>query len=140
MNDIILYILIFAAGAVIGYKVSEWIQAMIMRMVLEDLGIRNEGDLKQLKTNLIKSLQTTSPEAYQELAAKIQDDHPEVPTDVLQIVLEEHNGTIYAYAKEDKQFLAQGTDKASLIDHLSQRVKGMTVEFENEELLRKSHT
>lgn len=140
MNDIILYLIIFAVGAVVGYKVSEWIQAIIMRMVLEDLGIRNEGDLKQLKTNLIKSLKSTSPEAYQELAAKIEDDHPATPTDVLQIVLEEHNGTIYAYAKEDNQFLAQGRDKASLVDHLSQRVKGMTVEFVNAELLSKYNT
>jgi hypothetical protein len=36
--------------------------------------------------------------------------------------LEQHQGVLYAYRKDNSQFLGQGTDQAGLIDSISKRM------------------
>lgn len=62
---------------------------------------------------------------------------------VVDIKLEQVGTAIYAYRKSDDQFLAQGTDAASLIERLNQNLTPCRVVVAKEDgadLLQKSHT
>jgi hypothetical protein len=40
----------------------------------------------------------------------------------LEVTIEQHQGVLYAYRKDTKQFLGQGTDREGLIDSISKRM------------------
>ena len=103
----LLLVIAFALGWYLGSKVATHLLALSFRQILEDLGVKNE-QLRALAKNI---------------DGEVLD--PETPADLLtpvEIILERHQGVIYAYRKNDSQFLGQGVDQQGLIDSISQRM------------------
>jgi hypothetical protein len=129
MDNLIALIIVFAFGWYIGSRVQFWFDQITFKHILEDLGITN----KQL-TGLIAS-----------------DDIPDVKENAadgngltpLEITLEQHQGVIYAYRKDNKQFLGQGTDQQGLIDSISKRMTDVRLIIDSADgadLLQKNNT
>lgn len=101
--DTLIYLLVgFAFGYVLGGFITTIRTARAFKSILEDLGVTTEQLLK-LKRKI------GEPEAESAADAEIE------------IRLETHNGTIYAYRKDTNQFLAQGPDREELVANLIDR-------------------
>jgi hypothetical protein len=62
---------------------------------------------------------------------------------VVEVKLEQHGGQIFAYRKSDDTFLAQGTDRDSLIERLNQTMRPCRILIDKEDgadLLQKNNT
>jgi hypothetical protein len=106
----ILVVIAFAFGWYAGSKITEHLLALSFRQILTDLGVKNE-QLRKLATDVGVEL----PAVNQNTA----DGDSLTP---LEVTLEQHQGVIYAYRKDTKQFLGQGTDREGLIDSISKRM------------------
>jgi hypothetical protein len=129
MDNLIALIVIFAFGWYIGSKVQFWLDQITFKNILDDLGVTN----KQL-TGLIS--QDDAPDVNENAA----DGNQLTP---LEITLEQHQGVIYAYRKDNQQFLGQGTDQAGLIDSISKRMTDVRLiidQADGADLLRKNNT
>jgi hypothetical protein len=129
MDNLIAVIVVFAFGWYIGSKVQFWLDQITFKHILEDLGVTN----KQL-TGLIT--QDLAPDVNENAA----DGNGLTP---LEITLEQHQGVIYAYRKDTKQFLGQGTDQAGLIDSISKRMTDVRLIIDSADgadLLQKNNT
>ena len=128
MDNLIALIVIFAFGWYIGSKVQFWLDQITFKHILEDLGVTN----KQL-TGLI------SQDDIPDVNASTADGNGLTP---LEITLEQHQGVIYAYRKDNQQFLGQGTDQAGLIDSISKRMTDVRLiidQADGADLLRKNN-
>ena len=128
MDNLIALIVIFAFGWYIGSKVQFWLDQITFKHILEDLGVTN----KQL-TGLIA--QDLAPDVN----ASTADGNQLTP---LEITLEQHQGVIYAYRKDNQQFLGQGTDQQGLIDSISKRMTDVRLiidQADGADLLRKNN-
>jgi hypothetical protein len=129
MDNLIALIVIFAFGWYIGSKVQFWLDQITFKHILEDLGVTN----KQL-TGLISS--DDIPDVNQNAADGAQ-------LTPLEITLEQHQGVIYAYRKDNKQFLGQGTDQQGLIDSISKRMTDVRLIIDQQDgadLLQKNNS
>jgi hypothetical protein len=129
MDNLIAVIVVFAFGWYIGSKVQFWLDQITFKHILEDLGVTN----KQL-TGLIT--QDLVPDVNQNAA----DGNPLTP---LEVTIEQHQGVLYAYRKDNKQFLGQGTDQQGLIDSISKRMTDVRLIIDQQDgadLLQKNNT
>jgi hypothetical protein len=106
----ILLVVAFALGWYLGSQVTTYLLSLSFRQILNDLGVKNE--------QLLKLAQDTVPD-FPDVNASTADGNTLTP---LEIVIEQHQGVLYAYRKDNKQFLGQGTDQAGLIDSISKRM------------------
>ena len=102
-NTVILLFIGFCLGYVLGSFWTMIRQAQAFKNILNDLGVTTEQLLK-LRDKI---------EAEEEPQADPRGN-------VIEVKLEQHQGMIYAYRKDNNQFLAQGTDRDTLIQHLTQ--------------------
>jgi hypothetical protein len=129
MDNFIALIIIFAFGWYIGSRVQFWLDQITFKHILDDLGVTS----KQL-TSLIT--QYDLPVVNQNTADG--DD-----LERIEVTLERHQGVIYAYRKDDSQFLGQGTDQATLIQSITNRMQGVRLIIDYEDgadLLQKNNT
>jgi hypothetical protein len=127
----IIIVLAFAAGWYIGSTVTTHLLALSFRQILTDLGVKN-SQLRQLATDVGVELPAVNQNAA--------DGDSLTP---LEVTLEHDQGVIYAYRKDTKQFLAQGTDADSLIARLNENLtpcKVVVAKEDGADLLQKSHT
>ncbi len=121
-------ILVFALGAYVGSRVNAWLNLLAMREMLKDLGIK-DADL----TALLKK---------QNQKLGIEDsEEEELPT--IEVKLEQHQGQIYAFRKDNDEFLGQGTSREDRIDHISKRMKNVKLNISRDDgadLLQKNNT
>jgi hypothetical protein len=110
MEILIVVIVAFAFGWYAGSWVTTHLMALSFRQILNDLGVKN-SQLRQLAENVGLEL----PDVNQNTA----DGNTLTP---LEVTIEQHQGVLYAYRKDTKQFLGQGTDQAGLIDSISKRM------------------
>jgi hypothetical protein len=106
----ILVVIAFALGWYAGSKITEHLLALSFRQILNDLGIKNE-QLRKLATDVGVEL----PDVNADTAT----GDTLVP---LEVTIEQHQGVLYAYRKDNQQFLGQGTDREGLIDSISKRM------------------
>ena len=106
----IILVLAFAAGWYIGSTVTTHLLALSFRQILQDLGVKNE-QLRKLATDVGVELPAVNQNAA--------DGDSLTP---LEVTLEHDQGVIYAYRKDTKQFLGQGTDRQTLIDSIAKRM------------------
>lgn len=99
METIIIAAVAFVIGWVAGSFIAVIKQAQAFKSILNDLGVTTEQLMK-----LKRKLDTDSEE--------------EVTENVIEVKLEQHNGQIYAFRKDNDQFLGQGADRDALIKHL----------------------
>ena len=131
MELLIAVIIAFAFGWYAGSWVTTHLLALSFRQILDDLGVKN-SQLRKLAENVGVEL----PAVNQNTA----DGNPLTP---LEITLEQHQGVIYAYRKDTKQFLGQGTDREGLIDSISKRMTDVRLiidQADGADLLRKNNT
>jgi hypothetical protein len=127
----ILVVIAFALGWYIGSTVTTHLLALSFRQILNDLGIKNE-QLRKLATDVGVDVPDVNADAQ-----------PENTLTPLEIVLEQHQGVIYAYRKDNKQFLGQGTDRQGLIDSISKRMTDVRLiidQADGADLLQKNNT
>lgn len=120
-------LIIFIVGIGIGAWGANLFNRWIFGMILDRLGV----DHKRLK------------ELARDMAEEAGEPQTEPHTELL-IKLEQHNGVIYAYKKDNNQFLAQGTDVDALIAHLDHTFANgarlIVREADGADLLRKNNT
>jgi hypothetical protein len=117
-------ILVLILGIVIGMKVSSYIQIMAMKQLLQDLGIKDQ-DLKDL------------------IKRNLGEEDQEPGLEVVEVKLEQHQGVIYAYRKDNDTFLGQGADRDSLIQRLNETMtscKVIVAQQDGADLLQKNNT
>jgi len=110
MELVILVVIAFALGWYAGSWVTTHLLALSFRQILTDLGVKN-SQLRQLATDVGIELPAVNENA--------QDGVGLTP---LEVTIEQHQGVLYAYRKDNKQFLGQGTDREGLIDSISKRM------------------
>jgi hypothetical protein len=110
MEILIAVIVAFAFGWYAGSWVTTHLLALSFRQILNDLGVKN-SQLRQLAENVGIEL----PDVNENTA----DGNKLTP---LEITIEQHQGVLYAYRKDTKQFLGQGTDRQGLVDSISKRM------------------
>jgi hypothetical protein len=110
MELLIAILIAFAAGWYAGSWITTHLLALSFRQILNDLGVKSE-QLRQLARDVGVEL----PDVNQNTADGVR-------LTPLEIILEQHQGVLYAYRKDTKQFLGQGTDQAGLIDSISKRM------------------
>lgn len=96
MLEILIAIVVaFAAGWYISGVFNRW----IFSLILDKLGV----DHKKLR------------ELNQDLERELGDEPKSKPQPDVQVKLEQHLGTIYAYRKDNNEFIAQGRDRQELL-------------------------
>ena len=110
MELLILVVIAFALGWYAGSWVTTHLLALSFRQILTDLGVKN-SQLRQLATDVGVDV----PDVNENTAT----GDPLTP---LEVIIEQHQGVLYAYRKDTKQFLGQGTDRQGLIDSISKRM------------------
>ena len=110
MELLILVVIAFAFGWYAGSWVTTHLLALSFRQILNDLGVKN-SQLRQLAENVGVELPDVN--------ANTADGNSLTP---LEVTIEQHQGVLYAYRKDTKQFLGQGTDREGLIDSISKRM------------------
>jgi hypothetical protein len=110
MEILILVVIAFAFGWYAGSWVTTHLLALSFRRILDDLGVKN-SQLRQLA----KDVGVELPDVNQNTAL----GNSLTP---LEIVLEQHQGVLYAYRKDNSQFLGQGTDQQTLVDSIARRM------------------
>ena len=103
--EYITYILCFIAGLWIGYRVNDIIMKVTFGKMLEEAGVTNK-DLDKL----IKHWKPKMEAAGLETPDQMEE---------IEIKIEKHNDTLYAFRKDTDQFLGQGASKEDLIKALS---------------------
>ena len=128
MDNIIALIVVFALGWYIGSKVQFWLDQITFKHILEDLGVSNKQLIGLIHNELSMTNASTEP----------GDDLERV-----EVSLERHQGVIYAYRKDNSQFLGQGTDQESLVSSITNRMQGVRLiinEADGADLLQKNNT
>ena len=122
------FIIVFALGWIIGWKINDAVRTTAIRHLLKELGV-TEQDLRAAAAR----------------NGIMLADAPDTAADttVVEVRLEQEGNQIYAYRKSDSVFLGQGTDRDSLIARLNQNLTPCRVLIDKEDgadLLQKSHT
>ena len=131
MEILIAVIIAFASGWYAGSWVTTHLLALSFRQILTDLGVKNE-QLRKLATDVGVELPDVN--------ANTADGNTLTP---LEVILEQHQGVLYAYRKDTKQFLGQGTDREGLIDSISKRMDNVRLIIDSADgadLLQKNNT
>lgn len=112
MEHIILAIIGFAIGWSIGAVVTRNILQRVFGEILKDLKIGPEN-LKPLA------------EKYNMKMTKIEkDEETEEEMEVVEVKIEEHHGSLYAFRKDNDKFLGQGNNREELIERLRYEFSG----------------
>ena len=127
----ILVVVAFAFGWYLGSQVTTYLLALSFKQILQDLGVKDQ----QLR-KLAQDIGADIPAVNENTA----DGDQLTP---LEVVLEQHQGVIYAYRKDNQQFLGQGTDQQGLIDSISKRMTDVRLIIDQQDgadLLQKNNT
>ena len=116
-----------------GISLANAFHRHMLRSIMRDMGITPEK-LKTMRDNLLEDIRVQDPKAYAEIMKNIQEDRP-----VIKIRLEQHQGILFAYREDDSSFLGQGNNKDDLIKSIGHRLKNVTIEITNGELLQENN-
>ena len=106
MEDTLSFIIVFACGAYIGYKLNEMLMVHIFRKMLEDAGI-TDAQLNQFANHW---------------RAKLGTEDESVTLEDVEVKIEKHNDQLYAFKLENNEFIAQGKTKEDLLKAIEQRM------------------
>jgi hypothetical protein len=107
------YFIIFVVAFYIGYKVQEKIMFWTMAKMFKEAGITN------------KELDKFIGHWKEDLDPEEDADHDEEGYQIVNIKIEKHGEVLYAFRKDDDQFLGQGDSKESLIKRLGEKAVGI---------------
>lgn len=109
--------IVFALGWYTGGKITAFIHVKKFKMILEDSKV-SDKDLINVARRTGAEFITPEQEAkFKEL----EDDGLEQ----IDIKVEKHSDTLYAFRKDNDQFLGQGSTREDLIEAMSKRMKNV---------------
>jgi len=111
MDTLIELIIVFSLGIWLGSIVTAAINRAVFKALLEELGIGNKELVELARRNGMEVPGVTTSHAA------TGDD-----LDVIDIKLETHNGMIYAFRKDNEEFLGQGENREQLITRLKEKL------------------
>ena len=111
--EYISYIIVAGAAFYLGWKFNEKIMFITFAKMMQEAGVTN-ADLDKFVTHF-------RPELVKEGLIDEEDDGLER----IEVKLEQHGSAIYAFRKDNDQFLGQGTDKESLVKRLSETMRNV---------------
>jgi archaellum component FlaC len=114
MEDTLSFIIVFACGAYIGYRVNEMLMAHIFRKMLDDAGI-STNDLNKFTDHW---------------RTKLGKDE-EGLTDV-EIRIEKVNDQLFAFHVGSDEFIAQGQTKEDLLAAIEKRMTNVKLVISQE--------
>jgi hypothetical protein len=121
-------IIMFGIGWFLGWRMNDALRTAAVKELLKELGIK-DSDLRRLAAkNGIKLPEAAAAE-------------PELK--IIEVRLEQHQGQIFAYRKDDDTFLGQGHDAEAVVKRLTENLEQCRVtvaEEDGAELLQKRHT
>lgn len=117
METILILIAIFVAGFIAGYKVQEKIMFFTMAEMFKKAGITNK-DLDKFIGHWAEDIE--DPDLS-------KDDEG---YEIVNIKVEKHGEVLYAFRKDNDQFLGQGDSKESLIKRLGEKAVGIRMVVE----------
>ena len=123
-------IIVGLLGIFIGWRAASHVHLDGFRQLLKALKITEQDLLRAMIKIQSREWQLEDPEGTKDET-------------IVDVKLEQVGTAIYAYRKSDDQFLAQGSDAASLIERLNQNLtpcKVVVAQEDGAELLQKSHT
>lgn len=97
-------------GGFVGYRVADAIHKAVMPDMFRRLGVTPD-QLEQVMVDLKK-----------EIGDEVDDDQS-LP--VVEIKIEQHNDTLYAFRKDNDQFLGQGSTKEALIERMGEKLRNV---------------
>lgn len=129
MDETITLIVVFAIGWFIGSRVQYFLDRITFKSILDDLGITGQQlrDLVDRDDTPVVNANTADGDNLEPM----------------EVTLEQHQGVLYAYRKDTKQFLGQGTDQHTLIESIRNRMQGVRLIIDQQdgaELLQKRNT
>ena len=128
--DMIELILAALVGILVGWQASKRVHLDGFRQLLRALKVTEE--------DLLRAMIKIQSAEWQ------LDDHEGSKDDaIVDVKLEQQGTEIYAYRKSDNQFLAQGSNAASLIERLNQNLtpcKVVVAQEDGADLLQKNNT
>ena len=123
-------IIVGLLGIFIGWRAASHVHLDGFRQLLRALKITEQDLLRAMIKIQSRDWQLEDPEGTKDET-------------VVDVKLEQVGTAIYAYRKSDDQFLAQGTDAASLIERLNQNLtpcKVVVAQEDGADLLQKNNT
>ena len=123
-------IIVGLVGILIGWQAAKRVHLQGFRELLRALKVTEEDLLRAMIKIQSGEWQLEDPEGTKDET-------------VVDVKLEQQGTEIYAYRKSDNQFLAQGSNAASLIERLNQNLtpcKVVVAKEDGADLLQKSHT
>ena len=128
--DMIELFIAAAVGILVGWQASKRVHLDGFRQLLRALKITEDDLLRAMIKIQSREWQLEDPEGTKDET-------------IVDVKLEQQGTQIFAYRKSDDQFLAQGTDAASLIERLNQNLTPCRVVVAQEDgadLLQKNNT
>lgn len=117
LNDYLTLAVFFALGWYLGAKISTAFQARLFRMILEDLGVTNKDLIKVARKNGAEFITEEHEKKFQEVES--------ADLEKIEIKVEKHADTLYAFRKDNDAFLGQGATKEDLIAAMATRLKNV---------------
>ncbi len=117
MIDWITIAVIFAAGWYVGHKLAAGFYLRLFKMILEDLGIDNTKLIAMARKHGAEFITPEQEAKFREIES--------VDLEKIEIKVEKHNDTLYAFRKDNDAFLGQGSTREQLIEAMSQRMKNV---------------
>lgn len=112
IDDTTLYLLVgLILGFFVGFRVNEHIHRTIISDIFKRAGVTPE------------KLQEMMLEMQKEIG--IEPDEADMPR--VEIKIEQHNGQLYAFRKDNDQFLGQGSDRDSLLKTIAEKFNNVTL-------------
>ncbi len=129
MDGFLLLAAVFAAGWFIGSRLTAAFHIRLFKMILEDLKISNKDLIRVARENGAGFI-TEEQEAM--LKAAEEDD-----LERIEIKVEKHADTLYAFRKDNDAFLGQGSTREDLVEAMAQRMRNVRcIVVEGEEYMK----
>jgi tetrahydromethanopterin S-methyltransferase subunit B len=112
MTEILTLVAVALLGGMVGYRIADHLHKTVLADLLERAGVTPEK-LEQIMLDLQKEI---DPES------KTLKEFPD-----LEVTIEQHSNTLYAFRKDTAEFLAQGATRDELIEMISKKVSNVTL-------------
>ena len=112
MTEILTLVVIALLGGMVGYRIADHLHKAVMADLLDRAGITPEK-LEQIMLDLQKEMDP---------GFKPEKEFPD-----LEVTIEQHSNTLYAFRKDTAEFLAQGATRDELIKMISEKVSNVTL-------------
>lgn len=114
MEYFIELLIVFGLGWYLGHKLSAAIHLRLFKLILSDLNITNQDLVNMARKHGAEFITPEIDAKFKEM----EDDGLEQ----IDIKVEKHSDTLYAFRKDNDQFLGQGSSREDLIAALEERM------------------